>query len=289
MQEGLNTNHPARPRVGLVIGSGGIKCAAAIGLLKVLQREGIEVDVAVGCSGGAIYAAMLAEGKDLAAVEEKTLLMWQDLFKKLHYRSLVRAAAPRLFRFSERLGFVDDGRIVDVLREEYGDSQFTDTEIPLFLAATDLYTGEKVTLEQGSIFDAVRASIAIPLLLRPWAVDDRLLVDGGASNPLPIDVAIREGCDVIIAMGFENPLYTEFASFTKLLSHTTAVTMNHLLRSTFAFYSSVHHAEIVPMMPDFDRHISVTDAHLVPYIIEQGEAAAEAELPYLRSLLAQPA
>lgn len=279
----------ARPRVGVVVGAGGIKCAAAIGLLKVLQREGVGVDLVVGCSGGAIYAALLALGKDLPAVEAKTLLMWQDLFKKLHYRSLLRAAAPRLLRFSERLGFVDDSRIVGVLQEEFGGVSFERTRIPLFLAATDFHTGEKVTLGEGDVFDAVRASIAIPLLLRPWPVGGRLLVDGGASNPLPIDVAIREGCDVIIAMGFENPLSSEFASFTTLLSHTTAVTMNHLLRSTFAFYNSVHHAEIVPMMPDFDRHISVTDTHLVPYIIERGEAAAEAELPYLRRLLAQPA
>lgn len=275
--------------MGLVVGSGGIKCAAAIGLLKVLRREGIGVDVAVGCSGGAIYTTMLAQGKDLDLVEARTRLLWQDLFKKLHLRSLLRAAAPRLFRFSERLGFVDDAKIVGVLRDEYGDATFEDTRIPLFLVATDLHTGEKVTLGGGALFDAVRASIAIPLLLRPWPVGDRLLVDGGASNPLPIDVAIREGCDVIIAMGFENPLYTDFGSFARLLSHTTALTMNHLLRSTFAFYNAVHHAEIVPMMPDFDRHIAVTDTHLVPYIIERGEAVAEAELPYLRRLLAQPA
>src|SRR5690606_32868754 len=115
--------------------------------------------------------------------------------------------------------------------------------IPLHIAATDLHTGEKVTLAEGRVADAVRASVAIPILLRPWPVGGRLLVDGGASNPLPVDTAIREGCEVIIAMGFERAPHTEFRSPARLIAQSTAITMNHLLRSTYAFYSAVHHAE----------------------------------------------
>ena len=93
---------------------------------------------------------------------------------------------------------------------------------------------------------------------------------------------------MILTMGFENALASTFDSFSGLLSHTTTLAMNHLIRATFAFYNSVHHAEIVPMNPEFDEHISINDAHLLPEIIARGEAAAEAELPYLLSVLSSP-
>ncbi len=277
-----------RPRVGLVIGSGGIKCAAGVGLWKVLQREGIDVDVAVGCSGGSIYAAALALGQDAYDAEIRTHSMWEDLFTQVRYRSAIRAVLPRLFGFSERFGLLDDSRIWEVMESLYGDATFADTRIPLFIGATDLRSGETVTVEQGRVADAVRASISLPVFLRPWPMGGQLLIDGGASNPLPIDTAIREGCEIIIAMGFENAPQGEYRSLANVFRQATSITIDHLLRSTYAFYSAVHHAEIVPVMPDFGRHISVTDTHLIPFIIEQGERAAEEALPYLRSLLAAP-
>ena len=276
---------PPRPRVGLVIGSGGIKCAAGVGLWKVLQREGIGVDVAVGCSGGSIYAAALALGQDAADAEVRTHSMWEGLFTKVRYRSVLRALLPSALRFTERVGLLDDSRIWSIMEALYGTATFADARIPLFIGATDLRSGEAVTLTEGRVADAVRASISLPVLLRPWPVGDRLLVDGGATNPLPIDVAIREGCEVIIAMGFENAPRGEFKSITNVIGQATAITTDHLLRSTYAFYSAVHHAEIVPVMPDFGRHLSVTDSHLIPFIIEAGERATEEALPYLRSLL----
>ena len=290
MNELASISDTPRPRVGLVIGSGGIKCAAAVGLWKVLQREGLHVDVAVGCSGGSIYAAALALGQDAYDAEQRTHSMWEGLFSRVRYRSALRAALPRLFGFSERFGLLDDTRIWKVMEALYGEASFSDTRIPLFIGATELRSGQTVTLTKGRIADAVRASISLPVLLRPWPIDDRLLIDGGASNPLPIDIAIREGCEVIIAMGFENAPQGEYRSVTNLFRQATSITIDHLLRSTYAFYSAVHHAEIVPVMPDFGRHISVTDSHLIPFIIEQGERAAEEALPYLHSLLsASPA
>ncbi len=281
-----------RPRVGLVIGSGGVKCAAAIGLWKVLVREEIPVDLVVGCSGGSIYAAALALGQDVTVSEERTLFMWNDLFTRLHYRSVLRALLPRLFGFKPRFGLINDRRLQYVLETLYGDSTFADTRIPLYIAATDLMSGETVVIEEGSIAAAVRASIAIPVLLRPSRIGDRLLIDGGASDPLPVSVAIREGCEIIIAMGFENPGYERLDSLVSLAGQATSIAINNLLRFTYAFYNVVHHAEIIPVVPTFERRIRLADAHLVPLLIEAGERAMEAELPYLRRLLAvgpQPA
>jgi NTE family protein len=275
-------------RVALVIGSGSVKCAAAIGVWKVLAREGIAVDIAVGCSGGSIYAAAIALGFDVAESERRTLVMWRDLFTRFHYRSLLRAVFPRLLRFDERVGLIDDARVRAVLHEIYGDATFADARVPLFITATDFATGEKVVLAEGRVVDAVRASIALPLLLRPWPVGGRLLIDGGASNPLPVDVGIREGCEIILALGFENHPSGPVSTFAGAVGRTTTIVQNHLLRATFAFYSMAHHAEVMPVIPTFDHKIGLTDASEVPYIIEEGARAMEEQLPYLRRLLAAP-
>jgi len=275
-----------RSKIGLVIGSGGIKCTMAIGLLKVLADEGIPIDVAVGCSGGAIYAGLHALGDPIDEIEAKSLTVWRDLFTKLHYRSLLRAVAPMFFGYHEEVGLVDDRRVWRVLEEQFGMREFTQCRIPLSVATTDFRTGEKVTLTEGRIIDAVRASIAIPLLLRAWPVNNRLLVDGGASNPLPIDIAIRDGCDIILAMGFESQMNAEVRSLTNALGRTSTIVTNHLLRATFAFYSTAHHAEVLPIVPLLDRDVGLTDWQMIPYLIEQGEKAAYEQVPYLRRLLA---
>ena len=276
---------PRRPRVALVLGSGGVKCAAAVGVWKVLERERIPIDVVVGCSGGSIYAAAYALGQDVEEVERGTLTMWRDLFGKLHVRSLLGVALPRLFGFSGRVGLLDDRRVQEVVWTVFGGRTFGQTRIPLHIVATDFDTGDKVVLDRGAVADAVRASIAFPLLLRPWEVDGRLLVDGGVSNPLHVDVAIREGCDVILALGFENGTGGEIGSLAGAIGRVTTIVTNHLLRSTFAFYSLAHHAEVIPMMPELEGRIGLTDAHRIPDVIAAGERIAEEQLPYLRRVL----
>lgn len=286
MSEVMTAGGQSRPRIALVVGSGGMKCAAAVGLWKVLHREGIPVDMAVGCSGGAIYTAAMALGMDPAEAERHTHVMWNGLFERLHYRSVVRSLLSRWLGFNEKIGLVDDRAVAQVMRNLYGDADFSETVIPLHLAATDLHTGERVEICAGKVGDAVRASIAIPVLLRPMTIGGRLLVDGGASDPLPVSIAIREGADIILAMGFETPPKEQLTSLLSVAGQTSSIAINHLLRSTYAFYSAVHHAEIVPMMPTFKQKIGLGDTHLIPHIIEQGERAMEAELPYLRRLLA---
>lgn len=278
-----------RPRVAVVVGSGGIKCAAAVGMWKVLHREGIPVDFVVGCSGGSIYTAAMALGMDPAEAERHSYVMWEGLFHRFHYPSVARSLLSRWIGFNERLGLVDDRPVAAVMQSLYGDATFDDTRIPLHIAATDLRTGERVELRSGRVGDAVRASISIPVLLRPSLIDGRLLVDGGASDPLPVSIAIREGADLILAMGFESPPRERFTSLLSIAGQTSAIATNHLLRSTYAFYSAAHHAELVPLMPHFDHKIGLTDTHLLPHIIEQGEKAIEDELPHLRRFLARPA
>jgi NTE family protein len=143
-----------------------------------------------------------------------------------------------------------------------------------------------VVLSEGSVFDAVRASIAIPYVWRPWQVNGRWLMDGCMSDPLPVDVAMREGADVILAMGFESPYPRKVKSAIRYAFQVNSIYTNNLLRANFAFHNLAHHAEIIPILPEFDRQIGLFSTDQIPYVIEEGERATEAQIPYLKRLLA---
>jgi NTE family protein len=276
-----------RNRVAVVIGSGSVKCAAALGLLKVLDREGIAIDLIVGCSGGSLYAALIALGHTAADAEEMTRRLWtRELTKRRNYRSFLSAVLPQMFGFSEQFGLVNDALIVDRLHSAFGDSVFEKTRIPLFLTATDFHTGEQAVFSQGSIVDAIRASIAIPYVFRPWKIGDHLYVDGFLSDPMPVGVAIKHGADVIVTMGFESPYQPKINSPVRFAFQLSSITSNNLLKSNFAFHSLAHHAEILPIIPEFDDRIHLFDTDKIPHVIEEGERAAERQVPYLRRLLA---
>ena len=280
---------PAR-RVALVIGSGSVKCAAALGLQRVLRREGIGVDMVVGCSGGSIYAAFLAAGFDTEDAVRLTKELWtREITNQRDTLSLVRALFPRLLGFTEDFGLKRDTLIMRRLRHVFGERRVDGLQTRLYLTATDFHTGEQVVLSDGLLVDGIRASIAIPFIFRPWKIGERLLIDGFMSDPLPVGVAIREGADVIVAMGFESPYQGTVNSPARFSFQLSSIMTNNLLRSRFAFHNLAHHAEVIPVIPQFSQRIRLFDTEKIPMIIEEGERAAEEQLPYLRRLLAAPA
>lgn len=271
-----------RKRLAVVIGAGSVQCAAALGMWKVLQREGIGIDLLVGCSGGSLYASVMALGDDLDACDRLTRGLWTpSLTRRRDLRSILSAFMPRLFGFDGAFGLIDDRPMLGALDRIFGERRFEDTRIPLHVVATDLENGQKVVLGAGRVRDAIRASIAIPYVWKPWKIDGRMLMDGCASDPLPIDVAIREGADVILAMGFESPYPSRIRSATRFAFQVNSVYTNNLLRANFAFHNLVHHADIIPVLPEFDRPIRLFDTAQIPHVIEQGERAAEAQLPHI--------
>ena len=280
------TAPPHRKRVALVIGSGSVQCAAALGMWKVLQREGIDIDMVVGCSGGSLYASVMALGHDIETCERLTRELWTpELTRRRDVRSLLGAVLPKVFGFDGSLGMVSDKPLMKALDQLFGDRQFEDTAIPLHVVATDLHNGQMVALSEGRVRDAVRASIAIPYIWKPWEIDGRWLLDGCASDPLPVDVAIREGADVILAMGFESPYPKRIRSATRYAFQVNSVYTNNLLRANYAFHNLAHHAEIIPVLPEFDRPVRLFDTHEIPYVIEEGERTMQAQLGYLRQAL----
>ena len=272
-------------RLALVIGSGSVKCAAGLGMFKVLQREGISADLVVGCSGGGLIATTIALGYEAKDIEAMMLKLWtREMMSKFNPRSLLKIVFPRRFGFDEHFGLIDDRPMMKSLKDTFGEITFDEIKIPLYLVATDLWTGGKVVLKQGLLRDALRASMASPIIFPPWEVDGRLLIDGTLADPMPVDVAIREGAEVIISMGFESPYHAKIPSLLSYILQMTSVWNNNLLRSSFAFYNLAHHAEIIPIVPQFQKRINFADTHLIPYIIEEGERATEQHLPYLKRL-----
>jgi NTE family protein len=277
---------PRRPRVALVIGSGSVKCAAALGLQKVLEREGIGIDMVVGCSGGSLYAATIALGWPAENGIDATLKLWtREVTQRRRRKAVFQILLPRLFGFDEHFGMVDDRLIMKRLRDAFGETTFAQAAIPLHVAATDLFTGEQVVLTHGSLVDALRASIAIPYIFSPHHVGERHLVDGYLSDPLPIGIAIREGADVIIAIGFESSHQARINSLARYAFQISSITSNNLLRANFAFHNLAHHSEIIPIIPEFKYRIGLFDTESIPYVVEEGERAALEQLPYIRKLL----
>ncbi len=277
----------ARPKpLALVIGSGSVKCAAAIGLLNVLHREKIELGMVVGCSGGSMYAALIALGYDSKTIAEMTRKLWtREITSKRNWRDFLSILLPSVFGFSEHFGLTSDHLVMKRLGAAFGGKTFADAKIPLYISATDFSNGDQVVLSQGSLVDAIRASIAIPYIFKPHRVDRRWLVDGYLSDPLPVGVAIREGAEEIIAMGFDAPYQNRINSLMRFSFQVSSIMSNNLYKANFAFHNLAHHSEIIPIVPNFTQKIGLFDTDKIPYIVEEGERAATEQLPYIKKFL----
>jgi NTE family protein len=275
---------PPNNRISLVIGSGGVKCAAAIGLRKVLAEEGIGLDLIVGCSGGSLYGVLFALGLSADEATEYIRSLWtRDIMQG--YTKSLKAARDGSLSFDERSGMVEDSVMNERLSSFLGDRTFADLDTPMKLVATDMLSGEIVIISEGKLFDAIRATIAIPIIFPPWEVDGRLLIDGAASDPLPVDLAIQEGAEIIVAMGFMMDLRDHFRNLTAVQGHLNNIYMNNILRASFAFHNLAHHAEIIPILPEFKEPVTMYDTDKIPMIIELGEQETRKQLPYIRRLL----
>ena len=278
-----------QPKVTLVIGSGSVKCAASIGVVKVLTEAGIGIDRVVGCSAGAIFAALISMGLDSKAAQEAVTGLWTDrLTSGKNRKALLSVLAPRLFGFDyTRFGLRSDKPLNNVLENFFGDRRIEDLPTPLHITATDFSNGELVDLDRGSIARAIRASVSIPFAFSPVEIDGRQLVDGYLADPLPVSVAIKHGAQVIVAVGFESPYQEQIKSAGRFAFQLSAIMSNNLLKARFAFHSVAHHSEMIAIIPEFKQRIRLFDTAKVPYIVSEGERAAAEQIDYLRELLAR--
>ena len=273
-------------KVALVIGWGSVKCAAALGLMRVLRREGVEIDLVVGCGAGSMYAAMLALGHDTEEIIAINQRLWtREVTSTPNRQAMLQLLLPRRAKVREYFNILDDRLVNERLHQAFGEKAFRDTKIPLYITTTEYKTGAQVVLSEGRIYEAVRASISLPLIFPPFPKDEHLLSDGYLSEPLPIGVALQEGAEIVFAMGFESFSSGPIHSFSDYLLHLTSIMSNNLLRASTAFYNLAHHGELISIIPQFDQEIHPFDTDRIPEIIQVGEAETEKHLPQIRSLL----
>ncbi len=215
-----------RPKVGLVLGGGGARGFAHIGVLEELERLRIPVDCVAGTSMGALVAGAWAAGLDAAAMRrEMDKADWNDLFQdnpgyaEVNYRS--KRLSQRYLPGSEfgvtANGMVSPPGVVtgqkiklflnQLVHSETGERLIEDLSLPVSIIATDIGTGERVVFRKGSLTQAMRASMSVPGLLAPLEYSGRKLVDGGLVDNLPIkEVHERCGAQVVIAVNVGSPL-----------------------------------------------------------------------------------
>lgn len=179
--------------VALVLGAGGARGLAHIGVIEVLLERGLKIEAVVGCSMGALVGGVYAAGKLAEYSDWARRLERSDILRLLDFKF----GLPGLFRGE---------RVISAMRELVGDHRIEDLPIPYTAVATDLETQREVWLNRGFLFDAIRASIAIPMLLTPHVVDGRELVDGGLLSPLPIAPTRLVRADHIIAVDVNGPV-----------------------------------------------------------------------------------
>jgi len=272
-----------RPRTALVLGSGGIRTVCHVGLFKVLREEGIPIDMVVGSSGGSLFGAAIALGTEPEVIERWVLRYWRrELFRDYGYRQLFKMVSPRLLHFDENFGILRGEAVRRLLGVLFGHNTFDDTVIPLRVVATDLQAGEPVVLREGSIVEAIRASISIPVLFQPYRVDGRYLVDGALCAPLPIEHAIAEGAEVIISMGFPSAVHPRIDGPLRLVTQIMRISGNRLYRAELAFHARNPSIEVVPVEVQCEAHIGMRDTHEIPTLIRAGEEAARVRIPYIK-------
>jgi len=185
---------PARkPTVALALGGGGAKGLAHIGAIEEIERHGYQIVAIAGTSMGALIGGIYAMGK-LEAYRD-----WVSALAKMDVLKLVD------WTFSGG-GLIKGERIIGTLRELIGDAQIEDLPLAYTAVATDLDREREIWLTRGSLFDAIRASIAIPTVFRPQLLDGRRLVDGGLLNPVPVTPLIREPADYMFAVSVDGAI-----------------------------------------------------------------------------------
>jgi predicted acylesterase/phospholipase RssA len=179
------TSSKARPTIGLVLGAGGVRGCAHAGVVSVLEEAGIPIDLVVGASVGSIFGLGVA-----AAVPAQQIV------------ETVRAStALDMLRFyTGRLRSDRRNPIARMLLAAGEGKEFADLPVPFAVMATDMETGEPTALSCGPVLRAIEASIALPFIARPVAIDGRYYLDGGLLNTAPVEVARQMGADYIIAV-----------------------------------------------------------------------------------------
>jgi NTE family protein len=289
-----------RPRIGLALSGGGSRGAAHIGVLRFLEEYHVPIDYIAGTSIGAIVGGFYAAGLSVEQIEDVVAgVSWEDAYDDRiprKDRSFRRKRDDDLFLIKSRPGFSDgelkfppgilDGQKIDLLfKRHFGarrvPGDFSQLAIPFRAVATDLATGEQVVLKEGSLAEAIRASMSIPVLIAPANTDGRLLVDGGIANNLPVDVVRDMGADIVIAVDVSTPLMPR-EELDSIISITDQLSILVTRRSTERQIATLGDGDIL-IVPELDGITSSTFGK-TSSIVERGRIAASGHRRRLQEL-----
>ena len=276
----------AAPRLALVLGSGGIRSIAAIGIADVLAREGIRPDLLVGCSSGALFGATIAMGMSSQEALRSAQALWSaELTQQRRWRAYAQLVAPRLAGFDAGFALRDDRLIALRVEQAFGDLRLEALQTPLRVAATDAASGEPVVLTQGRVADALRASMALPFLFPSVEIGGRRLVDGVISDPLPVGAA--SDAQAVIALGFRGAMPRRIDRPSRLMAQITTAMTNNLLQARMQAARATGQ-RVLSIELQVDPRIGLWETSAMTRVFEAGRRAAQAQLPQIAALLARP-
>jgi NTE family protein len=254
-----------RPKIGLVLSGGASRGFAHIGVIKVLEAQGIPIDYIVGTSAGSLTGALYAYYADAAKLEKAARgLREEDVFDFSWPNILV--------------GVVKGESITAFIKSRIAVKNIEDLTIPFAAVATDLVTGEKVVFKKGPISTAVRASISIPGIFKPLVIGKKILVDGGVVDNVPVDVAHDMGADIVIAVDVSSPSRNDnIENVIDVIMQTFNIMGNEISKY------QIKEADVV-IRPNVSG-VGLIDFDKKTMLITEGERAARAMLPKIRKAI----
>lgn len=290
-----------RPRIGLVLGGGGARGAAHIGVLEVLEELQVPIDCIAGTSMGALVGGAYAAGRSPAGMTERIQRTdWKEIFNDEPDRADVKLRRKQLLDMtfhglevgvsrggtSFRAGAVAGDKIKlfinELVGEDRGERLIQHLPLPISIIATDIGTGERVVMRDGSLSQAMRASMSVPGVMVPVTIGQRKLVDGGLVDNVPVKEA-RERCapDIVIAVDVGTPLL-KADEVTGLLSVTVQM-VNILTNQNVTASLASLRPEDVLIRPELGE-VTAADFNLHTQAIESGRKAARGVAPRLKEL-----
>lgn len=251
--------------MALVLGSGGARGYAHIGVIDILEKSGIQPDFIVGTSAGSIVGSLYASGKSAQQLKDIALAMKVNDVRDLTFNLK---------------GFFEGRKVENYINQKVNHQQLQELKIPMYVVATELKEGRKTVFNYGNTGQAVRASISIPSMFIPTQIGHEEYVDGGLVSPVPVDVARRLGADIIIAVDIlAQPEYTSTTNIWGLFNQNINIMQKNIADN------ELQYADII-IRPDLREKNHIFDVKDREKIIDAGAEAALAQLPLIGQIYA---